>query len=210
MTLVTTPLMIYPPRAKVRIREDKIVEYADKWWAQCKFNGTALIIFCFGGRLTIMNRHGKIYAINIDEAEILSIFPKSKDWIVCGEYMNKAKNDETGHPLRDKFIIWDITNFDGDDLIGMMFKDRIGLLLKNVKRGKKSTRPYIEKELTDNIFIARTFQTQIENVFKLSWIDMIEGIVLKRSDAPLKPCTRPDNNIEWQVKVRKGTKCYKF
>lgn len=202
--------MIYPPRAEKRIQETSIKEYAANWWGQCKFNGTALIVICIGGKLTIMNRHGKVYAVKIAEAEFLQIFPKSKNWIVCGEYMNKAQEDETGQILRDKFYIWDITNFDGNDLIGMMFKDRLDLLLKNAKKGKKSTRPYLNRELTENIAIARTFETQLEEVFKLSSIPMIEGLVLKRSNAPLKPCTRPDNNTEWQVKVRKGTKCYKF
>jgi len=211
MSLVlTSPIMIYPPRAEQRIQETSIKEYAANWWAQLKFNGTALIVICIGGRLTIMNRHGKVYAVKITDAELLSAMPKSNNWILCGEYMNKAKDDETGQPLRDKFIIWDITNFDGNDLIGMTFQDRVALLLKNAKKGKKSARPYIERELTENVWIAKTFKTQLEEVYKLSSIDMIEGLVLKRSNAALKPCTRPDNNTEWQVKVRKGTKCYKF
>jgi len=210
-TYTSASVKVFPPRAEHRVTEDKIREFpVPTWVGQCKMNGTALVVICIGGRITIMNRHDKIYVTKIEEAEYKAIFPKCDNWILCGEYMNKAQDDETGKPLRDKFYIWDIINFNGEDLIGMTFIDRLDLLLKNTKRGKKSTRPYLLKELSENIAIVRTFETQLEEAFKLSWIPMIEGLVIKRRNAALKPCNRSDNNTDWQVKVRKGTKCYKF
>lgn len=203
--------MIFPPRAEHRITKDKLYEFpAPDWMGQCKMNGTSLLVMCIYGDMVTMNRHGKFYPVKISEEELRAIFPKSNNWVVCGEYLNKAQADETGEPLRDKYIIWDLINYNNEDLIGTTFQDRLRLILKNAKRGKKSTKPYLHKELSPNVFIIRTFETQFENALKLSEIPVIEGLVLKRRNAALKPCTRPNNNKEWQVKIRKETKCYKF
>jgi len=204
-------MMLFPPRAEHRVTETMIKEFpAPTWLAQCKFNGTALIILCDEGRINTMNRHGKIYSTNIKESEYRAIFPKTGTFVVCGEYLNKGQADEFGVILKDKFIIWDITNFNGEDLIGHTVEQRIDIILKNTKRAKASTRPYIHKELSENVWVARSFYNKFEEVFKLSWIPLIEGMLMKRMNAPLKPCNRLDNNTDWQVKIRKPNKCYKF
>lgn len=204
-------MMLYPPRAECRITTDKVHEFpADDWLSQCKMNGTAIIVFCIGGIITVMNRYGKVYAVKIKNEEFRAIFPRSKNFVVCGEYLNKGLADEYGEIVRDKFVIWDITNFDGKDLLGSTVQERIDLVIKKTRKGKTSSRPYIHKEISENVWIIQSFYDQFMEVYAFSSIPLIEGLMIKRKGAPLKPCNRPDNNTSWQVKVRKATKFAKF
>ena len=69
--------------------------------------------------------------------------------LVCGEYMNKGKNDITNKPLNHVFFIFDILVYNGEYLIGTTFEERIELLDKIF--GTKNDNDYYYK-INENIY----------------------------------------------------------
>ena len=53
--------------------------------------------------------------------------------------------------------------------------------------------------------------TEFKNLFdRLTTIDIVEGLVMKRKNARLEIGTSENNNTKSQVKVRKPTKNYRY
>ena len=131
-------------------------------------------------------------------------------WIVLnGEYMNKNKSDETNKPFNHKFVIFDILAYDGDYLVGKTFEERVQLL--DTLYGKvDSEKEYLYKN-SENVYRVKSYLNGFKDLFdKLTPIDMIEGLVLKRSNAKLELGTSELNNTKSQIKIRKSTKNYKY
>jgi ATP-dependent DNA ligase len=203
---------IYPPRPKNAISFEDL-----NFWdngsliAQPKLNGSNCLIFTNGERHIIMNRHNqRLTNFQLSSDEIKSIYHGDGEWmIINGEYMNKSKSDENNQVFNHKFVIFDILTLGGDYLVGKTFKERIDIL-DDLYGKVDSEKEYLYK-ITDNIYRVKSYESNFLDLFnKLTPIDMIEGLVMKRASARLEIGSNELNNVKSQLKCRKSTKNYKY
>lgn len=202
---------IYPPRPKNAIPDYELSSFDDGTFiAQPKLNGSNCVIFTNGQRFIVMNRHGqRLTNFQLNENEIKSLY-KGNGWMILnGEYLNKSKMDETGNSFNHKFIIFDILCYDGDYLLGKSFAERIELL--DQLFGKNSSDKEYLFSISENIYRVKSYESNFLNLYtKISSIDMVEGLVMKRKNARLEIGNTENNNVKSQLKCRKPTKNYKF
>ena len=212
MSKYNTYRYIYPPRPKNAIPPSDL-EFWDNGSliAQPKLNGSNCVIFTDGDSQMVMNRHNqRMTNFRLSQDEINQLYRGDGKWmIINGEYMNKNKKDETNNPFNHKLVIFDILTFEGDYLIGKTFEERI-LLLDELYGQVDCDKDYLY-QITDNIYRVKSYQTNFTDLFnRLTQIDMLEGLVMKRKNARLERGTTENNNTKSQLKSRKATKNYKF
>lgn len=202
---------IFPPRPKNAIPDTEL-----NFWdngsliAQPKLNGSNCVIFTNGIKTVVMNRHNqRLTNFNISDNEIKDIY-RGEGWMILnGEYMNKSKSDENNQVFNHKLVIFDILGFNGEYLVGKTFEERI-LLLDEIYGQVDSDKEYLFK-VTENVYRVKSYTIDFKNIFdKLTPIDMIEGLVMKRKNARLELGTSENNNTKSQLKCRKATKNYKY
>lgn len=212
MSKYNTYRYIYPPRPKNAVPPSDL-----SFWdngsliAQPKLNGSNCVIFTNGESQMIMNRHNqRLTNFRLSQDEINEIYRGDGEWmIINGEYLNKNKNDESGDPFNHKLVIFDILTFKGDYLLGKTFEERIQLL-DDIYGQVDSEKDYLYK-ITDNIYRVKSYYSDFTELFnRLTQIDMLEGLVMKRKNARLERGTTENNNTKSQLKSRKATKNYKF
>jgi hypothetical protein len=202
---------IFPPRPKNAIPDTEL-EFWDNGSliAQPKLNGSNCVIFTNGEKTIVMNRHNqRLTNFNISDNEIKDIY-RGEGWMILnGEYMNKSKSDENNQVFNHKFVIFDILGFNGEYLVGKTFEERIQLL--DTIYGKvDSEKEYLFK-VTENVYRVKSYVGDFKSLYdKLTPIDMIEGLVMKRKNARLELGTSENNNTKSQLKCRKATKNYKY
>ncbi len=203
---------IYPPRPKNAISPEDL-----NFWdngsllAQPKLNGSNCLIFTNGQKFVVMNRHNqRLTNFRLTDAEIQNLYKGNGGWLILnGEYLNKNKSDETGQPFNHKFVIFDILAFDGDYLVGKTFQERIQLL--DSLYGKVDSDKEYLYSISTNVYRVKSYEGEFQNLFdKLTPIDMIEGLVMKRKTARLEIGTSELNNVKSQLKCRKPTRNYKY
>lgn len=203
---------IYPPRPKNAISPEDL-----SFWdngsliAQPKLNGSNCVIFTNGDDFFIMNRHGKrLTNFKISQAELSELYKGDGEWmIINGEYMNKSKKDENEKTFNHKLVIFDILSYNGEYLLGSTFSERVDLL-NEIYGEKESEKDYLYS-VSENIYRVKTYNEKFENLFNdFTKVDMIEGLVMKRSNAKLEAGLTESNNVKSQIKCRKPTKNYKY
>ena len=203
---------LYPPRPKNAIPDSELNSWDDgSLLAQPKLNGSNCLIFTNGEKSVVMNRHNqRLTNFRISDEEVKSMYRGNGGWIVLnGEYMNKNKSDDTNQPFNQKFVIFDILAYDGDYLVGKTFEERVQLL--DTLYGKSdSEKEYLYKN-SENVYRVKSYLNGFKYLFdKLTPIDMIEGLVMKRKNARLEMGTSELNNVRSQIKCRKSSKNYKY
>lgn len=203
---------IFPPRPRNAIKDSEL-EFWDNGSlvAQPKLNGSNTTIYTNGVKHIVMNRHGqRLTNFQLTDNEIKDIYRGTGEWMVInGEYMNKSKSDENGQVFNHKFVIFDILTFDGEYLVGDTFEQRIQLLDKLYGQ-VDSEKDYLYR-ISENVYRVKSYYNSFKPLFdKLTLIDMIEGLVMKRMNAKLELGTSEDNNTKSQLKSRKPTKNYKY
>ena len=202
---------IYPPRPEINLPSSELVKYDNGLWAgQPKLNGSNITIFTNGTELHIYNRHNSpLTNVKMDSKEFLSLH-RGKGWFVLnGEYMNKAKSDENRQEFNHKFVIFDILAYENDYLVGQSFQQRIELL--DSIYGKVDSEKEYLYSITTNVYRVKTYEIGFKELFdKITPIDMVEGLVMKRKTAKLEIGTSELNNVKSQLKCRKPTKNYKY
>jgi hypothetical protein len=202
---------IFPPRPKNAIPDTEL-EFWDNGSliAQPKLNGSNCVIFTNGEKTIVMNRHNqRLTNFNISDNEIKDIY-RGEGWMILnGEYMNKSKSDENNQVFNHKFVIFDILGFNGEYLVGKTFEERIQLL-DSIYGQVDSEKEYLFK-VTENVYRVKSYVGDFKSLYdKLTPIDMIEGLVMKRKNARLELGTSENNNTKSQLKCRKATKNYKY
>jgi ATP-dependent DNA ligase len=203
---------IYPPRPKNAIPDTEL----DFWdngslIAQPKLNGSNCVIFTNGEKFMVMNRHNqRLTNFRLSDNEIKDIYRGDGSWtILNGEYMNKSKSDESGQVFNHKFVIFDILALDGEYLVGKTFEERVEILDKLY--GQRDSEKEYLYSITTNVYRVKSYKDEFKSLFdKLTPIDMIEGLVMKRKNAKLEIGTSENNNVKSQIKCRKATKNYKY
>lgn len=212
MSKYNTYRYIYPPRPKNAVPPADL----DFWdngslIAQPKLNGSNCVIFTDGDSQMVMNRHNqRLTNFRLSQDEINQLYRGNGEWmIINGEYMNKNKSDENNTPFNHKLVVFDILTLNGDYLIGKTFEERI-ILLDEIYGQVDSEKDYLY-QITDNIYRVKSYQDGFNDLFnRLTQIDMLEGLVMKRKNARLERGTTENNNTKSQLKARKATKNYKF
>ena len=204
---------IFPPRPRNAISSDdlKFWDETNSMIVQCKLNGSNSTIYTDGKKVIVMNRHGqRLTNVRVDDSEILSLYRGNGGWMILNcEYLNKNKMDETGQPFNHKFVIFDILCYDGDYLVGKTFEERINLL-DTLYDKNESEKEYLYS-ISTNVYRVKSYRNGFKDFFdKYTPIDMIEGVVLKRSNARLEVGASEQNNVKSQIKCRKATKNYKY
>jgi len=203
---------IYPPRPKNPIPNTEL-----SFWdngsliAQPKLNGSNCLIFTNGVKHIAMNRHnGRMTNFQIKDEEIAALYKGTGGWTVLnGEYMNKSKQDETRTAFNHKFVIFDILVDDGDYLVGKTFEERIALL-DSMFGQEDSEKDYLYG-ISENVYRVKSYMNGFNMLYdRLTPIDMIEGLVMKRKNARLEMGNTELNNVKSQIKCRKETKNYKY
>jgi hypothetical protein len=204
---------IYPPRPKNAI-PDSDLDFWDNGSlvAQPKLNGSNCVVFTNGEKVMMMNRHSQYLTnVSIAREEILNLFrgEVGKWMVINGDYLNKSKQDENHLTFNHKFVIFDILTFDGEYLVGDTFEQRIQLLDKLYGQ-VDSEKDYLYR-ISENVYRVKSYYNSFKPLFdKLTPIDMIEGLVMKRMNAKLELGTSENNNTKSQLKSRKPTKNYKY
>ena len=212
MAIYNKFIYLYPPRPKNSISPDDL----DFWdngslVAQPKLNGSNTTIYTNGVKHIVMNRHSqRLTNFQLTDSEISEIYRGTGEWMVInGEYMNKSKSDESGQVFNHKFVIFDILTFDGEYLVGDTFEQRIQLLDK-IYGQVDSEKDYLYR-ISENVYRVKSYSFGFKSLFdKLTQIDMLEGLVMKRKTAKLEIGTSENNNIKSQLKSRKPTPNYKY
>jgi hypothetical protein len=204
---------VYPPRPRNAVSPDDLKFWDDtnSMIAQCKLNGSNATIYTDGQKIIVMNRHGqRLTNVNVDNSEILSLYKGTGGWtILNAEYMNKSKMDENGNTFNHKFVIFDILCYDGDYLVGKTFEERVSLL--DDLYGQKSCEKEYLFGISENVYRVKSYLNGFKDLFdKLTKIDMLEGLVLKRSNAKLEVGSSENNNSKSQVKFRKKCNSYRY
>lgn len=203
---------LYPPRPKNAISPNDLTFWDNNsLLAQPKLNGSNCLIFTNGVKVIVMNRHNqRLTNFRLTDEEVKSLYRGNGGWMVLnGEYLNKSKMDETGQPFNHKFVIFDILCFDGDYLVGKTFEERVQLL------DTLYDQINCEKEylfgISENVYRVKSYLSGFNDLFnKLTPIDMIEGLVMKRRNARLEIGSSEMNNVKSQIKCRKATLNYKY
>lgn len=205
---------IYPPRPRNAVPETEL----DFWdngtlIAQCKMNGSNCTIYTNGDDFLAYNRHGlHLSNFQLQKEEILKLYKNINKgtWLVLnGEYLNKSQKDETGQVFNHKFVIFDLLVIDSNYLIGKTFQDRVEILDKLYGR-ENSEKDYLYK-ITENIYRVKSYQSGFKDLYnQLTKIDIVEGIVCKRSSSKLELGISENNNFKSQIKFRKPTKNYRY
>ena len=203
---------IYPPRPANSAPPKDLGYYDDgTFLGQPKLNGSNCVIFTDGVKVFKMNRHNdRLTRFEIKDEEILALYQGTGGWTVLnGEYLNKNKSDETRKSFNHKFVIFDILVNDGDYLIGKTFEQRIKLL--DEMFGQNECEKDYLFGISDNVYRVKSYENNFNMLFdKLTPIDLIEGLVLKRRNARLEMGNTELNNTKSQIKARKPTLNYKF
>jgi len=205
---------IYPCRPKNAAPPADVSKYDNGLMlCQPKFNGSNCSIYTNGVEWKIYNRHNdRLTNFNLSPIEMsnnLFKCERGKWMLINGEYLNKAKNDETGEQFNHKLIIFDILVHDSDHLLGKSFEERVDLMERLY--GLNTCHKDYLHQISDNIYYTKTYYTGFQDIYeRLSKIDMIEGLVMKRRSAKLELGITEDNNSKSQIKFRKATKNYQF
>jgi ATP-dependent DNA ligase len=203
---------IYPPRPRNAVSPEDLNYYDDgNFLGQCKLNGSNCVIFTNGDNFFVMNRHKqRLTNFKIKKEELSEIYRGNGEWmIINGEYMNKSKSDENGKVFNHKLVIFDILAYNGEYLVGSTFSERVNLL-DNIYGVVNSEKDYLFS-VTDNIYRVKSYNDDFSSIFnKFIEVDMLEGLVMKRSNAKLELGTSELNNTKSQIKCRKKCSSYRY
>lgn len=215
-------LYLYPPRPEQRINAASISLYDNlQWIVQPKYNGAAALAFLDGKNFCqVMNRHNQpLTNVKYDHVDFRSIHRGSGWMVVCGEYLNKNKRGEDGTLFNHRFIMYDILVYESQYLIGETTEDRLLLLEKLFpcqrslidKNGKMEMYEHICCANIQGVYKSPSYMAGFKDIYdELVKTELYEGLVIKRANAKLSVGFNENNNSDWQLKVRKETKNYKF
>lgn len=209
---------LYPPRPEQKTAPQFLSAYdTGEYVAQCKYNGSACMVFTNGEELHVYNRHKEPLSKYSPAIDFKGLSHTGNWFVFCGEYLNKSKIGETGIKEADKYIIWDVLVWDGVYLIGSTLEYRLSLISARFPcQSRVSAAGDIEMYnylcCTDlnGIYTAPSFADNFALLYEqLVKVDLYEGVVLKKIKAKLGFGFNELNNTEWQLKSRKETKIYR-
>jgi hypothetical protein len=199
---------LWPPRPDKAISKSLLPYYENLGWvAQVKLNGTANVMAVSPDRIIkAMTRHNddhKMWAPSAKTAKIFQSLPGKGWYVFISELMHSKVPG-----IRDINYIHDVVVADGEQLVGSTFADRQKLLENLFK--PNTARPISHYILDEHTWLAKNHTEDFDDLFEALDRPEYEGLVLKRPDAKLAPCTRQTANYSWQIKIRRPHKNFNF
>lgn len=207
------PILLYPPRPGGAINPATLNRYSG-YFAQYKYNDIRTLVYFYpDSHIELLNRHKQPHAIySLTESMLASLrslrLAAGSFHVLDGGLMHKKT------PLRDRIILWDVLVYDSQYLVQTTFRERYELLKKicgDPKEYESQTGHHIALKIAERLWLAPVFTTNLPSRYEsLLHLDEIEGLVLKDPNGKLEPAIRPDNNLGWQIRVRKPHANYAF
>jgi hypothetical protein len=196
-------MLFYPPRPTKKCPPDNLSAWDDpKYIAQAKLNGSYAVIQLIGSEYIVWNRLRQHATFQVPDCRHLM----KGDTILCGEILNKALPDESGM-IPTYLALHDILQLDGEYMYGETYQTRYEALADLCQ---PDTGDYV-LPVSDGIKLIRNFKDHfVREYCRLSAIDVVEGLVVKKLSAPLRYGTSPDKHTEGMLKFRKPTLNYKL
>jgi len=202
---------IYPPRPETKSPSSGLKTFEKMGFiAQAKLNGSCAILFTDGSAVRLMGRHADTFSRELIPDSHLAKLHRNSGWtVLVGEYMNKSQRDGKGKLFNATFVIHDILVHESLYLLGKTLAERQQLL----DTLYPETAPFDKfiHQVGDSTYRIKNHTQDLDALWKeVTKVEMYEGFVLKRPDAPLDQGFRPNNNSGWQLKIRKPTKNYSY
>lgn len=211
---------IYPPRPERKIKPQDIDHYdTGEYYAQPKYNGSAVVVMLDGKQVIVRNRHNEEKTYLPKDIDFGELYLGNGPMVICGELMNKAKKGEYGQPFNNVFVMWDILVLNGRYLVGSTTHERL-VYLSGLWNGSKvfadsdGRLKAFDHVLYTGIrgvykapYYTKYFAALYENIVKT---DAYEGLVFKKANAKLEFGYNENNNTRSHFKVRKQTRNYAF
>lgn len=202
---------IYPPRPETKSPASALGTFERMGFiAQAKLNGSCGLLFTDGKVLKFMSRHADSFSRELIPDDILLQLHRGQGWtVLVGEFMNKSQRDSKGRIFNGNFAIHDILVYESRYLLGMPLQERQELL--DVHWPETAPFDNFIHQVGERAYRIKNLRRGFAELWKeVTKVQMYEGFVLKRPDAPLDHGFRPTNNTGWQLKIRKPTKNYSF
>lgn len=116
--------------------------------------------------------------------------------------------------VKNTIVLWDVLVHSSEYLLGTTYESRYRLLRKicgNPKKPVKLDRVPIALSIAPQLWLAPLLSDDPKRLFdEASAVPEIEGLVLKKMNAPLERAHRMESNARWQIRVRKPRMDYAF
>jgi ATP-dependent DNA ligase len=200
---------IFPPRPEIKAPQTSIERFEElNFTAQPKLNGSCGVLFTDGKQFKFMNRHRLEFAKTLIPSDELLSLHRGKSWtVLVGEHMNKSQRGADKKVFNGKYVIFDILVHNGVHLVGTTFEERQKLLEKLYRATPHDS--WISK-ISENVYRVNNISNAETQWKDLTEVEMYEGFVFKKKSGKLDLGFKKENNMSWQVKVRKPTKNYSY
>ena len=199
---------IYPPRPEGKITPRQLPDHeaTGRWICQRKFNGDRCPIQ-FDGKPILWNRRGKKQKYK----PIPSMVQALQSLDVSGECWIDAElmHSQTEGWLTDTLVIFDLLQFDGQNLMDLTQVERL-------QRLHEVCRSPIDKDevlgycVAPEIFLAESWDSDfVEHFNESKDVPYIEGLVLRQKDSHLDNFGASEYEVDWQIRCRRSTKGYR-
>lgn len=200
---------LWPPRPETATAPANLRFYeAQGWWAQAKLNGTCTTLYVppVGGTIA-MGRHGPEHRLKWQPGDRWEQFrrrlPNGQWFVFVGELLHTR-----GVGITDTVYLFDILVDRGEYLVGQTYAERwrrLSRLCDAHPYPKEGTHSVV----TPGVWVAANHATGYaawpEAIRSSPAKSAIEGIVLKKPNAELRPCGSASANARWQHKWRRPT-----
>ena len=208
--------ILFPPRPKGRISPNALGKYesSGQWVVQRKFNGTRNLIHVdCDGRVSMFSRHGDCHKqfspTESIKKEIISLnLIKGKEYWIDSELLSfKTKSAD----YKNRIVLFDLLQADRYLYRKPNQLERLDMLDKICRSPKDLESGGLAKRVTENIFLAQTFDSDFCGEFK-KFIDRdeIEGLVLRKKTSFLENKGLREYSVSWQIRCRKPNINYTF
>jgi hypothetical protein len=200
---------LWPPRPETKIAPTDLgVIESMGWWGQAKMNGTCCTIYVPprsrnpGDPGFAMGRHGVNNKLQWQPGEAWKAFADtlSGGWYVFVGELLHAK----GVGVKNTIVLFDLLVDDGEYLVGVPYVERFKRLTQLLDFYSEASRIELtHREYNEGVWLIQNHARAFRQWFDAPAPAMVEGLVFKRKDAPLKLCSKATANAGWQVKCRK-------
>jgi len=200
--------IIFPPRPKGRTTSQELPWYESQqeWLVQRKFRGMRNLLHVKNGKLNMYTRHGTPHSkfqmpsfLKDELLQSLRLNPSHEYWL----------DSELMHPrIENVVILFDILQ-ENDYLLGETQLERLERLHKICGN------PVVPNDMalciTPHVWLAQHWTSDFLSRFQEALNhEYLEGLVLKKKNAPLDKKSFTEYNCDWQIRCRKPDPNYSF
>lgn len=166
-----------------------------KYIAQAKIAGTYVIIQSVGPAIRVWDRLQN--PLNIAPPDVSRLLQGNT--MLCGQLLDTGQPDGNGDVLTG-VVLHDIVQYQNEYLYGSSYQSRYELLQSICQ---PETGDYL-LPVSDGLFLIRNFNEHFAKTYcRLAAIPMIEGLVIKTLNVPLRYAKSPDKHTDGMINFLK-------